>query len=53
VDVSKSKSLSRNSPFGGWTLRGSVAATIVGGRTIYVNGEVPGAAAFGPAAVGA
>jgi dihydroorotase len=51
VDLSKSKSLSRNSPFGGWTLRGSVAATIVGGRTVYVNHEVPGAAAFGPAAV--
>jgi len=51
VDLSKSKSLSRNSPFGGWTLRGSVAATIVGGRTVYVNDEVPGAAVFGPAAI--
>ncbi len=50
VDLSTSKSLSRNSPFDGWTLRGSVAATIVGGRTVYVNDEVPGAAAFGPAA---
>ncbi len=46
-DVSKSRSLSRNSPFDGWTLRGAVAATIVGGRTVYVNGDVPGAAAFG------
>jgi len=51
VNLSKSKSLSRNSPFGGWTLRGSVAATIVGGRTVYVNDEVPGAAVFGPAAI--
>jgi dihydroorotase len=49
VDLSKSRSLSRNSPFDGWTLRGSVAATIVAGRTVYVNSEVPGAAAFGPA----
>jgi dihydroorotase len=49
VDLSKSRSLSRNSPFDGWTLRGSVAATIVAGRTVYVNSDVPGAAAFGPA----
>jgi dihydroorotase len=51
VDLSKSKSLSRNSPFDGWTLRGSVAATIVGGRTVHVNGQVPGAEVLGPAAV--
>lgn len=50
VDVSRSKSLSRNSPFDGWTLRGAVAATIVGGKTVYANGAVPGAAAFGEAA---
>ena len=53
VDVSKSRSLSRNSPFDGWALRGAVAATIVGGRTVFVNHEVPGAAAFGPAVMGA
>jgi dihydroorotase len=53
VDVSRSRSLSRNSPFDGWTLRGAVAATIVGGRTVYVNDRVPGAAAFGSAAAGA
>jgi dihydroorotase len=51
VDVSKTRSLSRNSPFHGWTLRGAVAATIVGGRTVYVNGDVQGAAAFGATAV--
>jgi dihydroorotase len=51
VDLSRSKSLSRNSPFDGWTLKGAVAATIVGGRTVYVNDEVPGASAFGPAVV--
>jgi dihydroorotase len=50
IDVSKSRSLSRNSPFDGWTLRGAVAATIVGGRTVYVSDEVPGASVFGPAA---
>ncbi len=49
VDVSRSRSLSRNSPFDGWTLRGAVAATIVGGRTVFASGEVAGAAAFGPA----
>jgi dihydroorotase len=49
VDVSTSRSLSRNSPFDGWTLRGAVAATIVGGRTIYVNHEIPGASVFAPA----
>jgi dihydroorotase len=30
-------SKSKNTPFGGWTLRGGVAATIVGGRTVFVN----------------
>lgn len=42
--VSKSK----NSPFDGWTLRGTAAATIVGGRVLYVNPAVPGAAALNP-----
>ena len=36
--VSKSK----NTPFDGWTLKGAVAATIVGGRVKFVNPEVPG-----------
>jgi len=53
VDVSASRSRSRNSPFDGWTLRGAVAATIVGGRTVYVNGTVAGAVAFGGVAAGA
>jgi len=34
-DVSKSRSLSRNSPFDGWQLMGKVVATIVGGRLVY------------------
>ena len=33
-DVSKSRSLSRNSPFDGWQLTGRVIATIVGGRVV-------------------
>ncbi len=43
------RSKSRNTPFGGWTLRGGVAATFVGGRAVYVNDEAPGAGAFRPA----
>ena len=31
------KSKSKNTPFDGWTLRGGVAATIVGGRLVYAN----------------
>ena len=34
------KSKSRNTPFDGWTLKGAVAATIVGGRVVYVNDAV-------------
>jgi dihydroorotase-like cyclic amidohydrolase len=33
------RSLSKNTPFDGWLLRGGVAATIVGGRTVYVNDQ--------------
>ena len=36
------RSKSRNTPFDGWQLRGAVAATVVGGRTLYVNDTVPG-----------
>jgi dihydroorotase-like cyclic amidohydrolase len=28
-------------PFDGWRLRGGVAATIVAGRVVYVNDDVP------------
>lgn len=35
VDVSKSRSLARNSPFDGWQLTGKVVATVVGGRIVY------------------
>lgn len=33
-------SKSRNTPFDGWALRGGVAATIVGGRVLFVNPAV-------------
>ena len=34
-DVTRSRSLSHNSPFDGWQLTGRVVATIVGGRIVY------------------
>ena len=34
-DVSKSRSLARNSPFDGWSLTGKTVATIVEGRIVY------------------
>jgi dihydroorotase len=37
VAPDRMRSKSRNTPFGGWKLRGGVAATIVGGKNIYVN----------------
>ena len=46
IDPARLLSKSKNTPFGGWTLRGAVAATIVDGRTVHVNGEVAGAQAF-------
>jgi dihydroorotase len=47
VDLSRSRSKSRNSPFDGWTLRGAVVATIVGGATVHVNEQLPEARVFG------
>jgi dihydroorotase len=37
VSVERMRSKSKNTPFNGWTLRGGVAATIVGGRVVYTN----------------
>jgi len=34
------RSKSKNTPFDGWTLKGGVAATIVGGRVVYANPEL-------------
>jgi dihydroorotase len=36
------RSRSKNTPFDGWQLKGGVAATLVGGRTVYVNPAVQG-----------
>jgi dihydroorotase len=40
------RSKSKNTPFDGWELRGAAAATIVGGRTVFVNEGVSGADVF-------
>lgn len=37
IEASKLRSRSKNTPFDGWELRGSVAGTIVGGRTLFAN----------------
>jgi dihydroorotase len=37
VSAERMRSKSKNTPFNGWTLRGGVAATIVGGRVVYTN----------------
>ena len=42
VHAASFKSKSRNTPFEGWPLKGGVAATIVGGRAVYVNESVLG-----------
>ena len=42
VSVERMRSKSKNTPFDGWQLRGGVAATIVGGRVVYVNEDVSG-----------
>jgi dihydroorotase-like cyclic amidohydrolase len=33
------RSKSKNTPFDGWTLRGGVAATIVGGGIVFTNDD--------------
>jgi dihydroorotase len=37
IEAARLRSRSKNTPFDGWQLRGGVAATIVGGRTVFVN----------------
>jgi dihydroorotase len=39
VDARSFRSRSKNTPFDGWELRGGVAGTIVGGRTVFANAE--------------
>jgi dihydroorotase len=41
VQASKLRSRSKNTPFDGWELRGGVAATVGGGRTLFVNPDAP------------
>jgi dihydroorotase len=41
VKASAMRSRSKNTPFDGWELRGGVAATVVGGRTLFVNPDAP------------
>ena len=41
IDASRLRSRSKNTPFDGWELRGGVAATLVDGRPVFVNPEVP------------
>lgn len=47
VSAAAFRSKARNTPFDGWTLRGGVAATLVGGRPVFVNPDVPVAAGLG------
>jgi dihydroorotase len=37
IEASNLRSRSKNTPFDGWELRGGVAATLVGGRPLFVN----------------
>lgn len=39
VSAARMRSKSKNMPFEGWTLRGGVAATIVGGRVVFHNDD--------------
>jgi dihydroorotase len=39
IDAARLRSRSKNTPFDGWELRGGVAATLVGGRPLFVNPE--------------
>jgi dihydroorotase len=41
IEAAKLRSRSKNTPFDGWELHGGVAATIVGGRTVYKKEMTP------------
>jgi dihydroorotase len=41
VQAAAMRSRSKNTPFNGWELRGGVVATVVGGRTLFVNPDTP------------
>ena len=40
VAANRLRSRSKNTPFDGWELRGGVAATLVGGRTVFTNPDM-------------
>ena len=40
ISAAAFRSKSRNTPFDGWTLKGAVAATIVGGRVVHQNADL-------------
>jgi len=40
--AANSRSRSKNTPFDGWQMRGGVAATLVGGKTVFMNPAVDG-----------
>src|SRR5207253_1997958 len=40
IHAARLRSKSKNTPFDGWTLKGAVGATVVGGRAVYVNDDV-------------
>ena len=41
ISVAAMRSKSKNTPFDGWTLKGGIAATMVGGRTVDANAALP------------
>src|SRR5499427_4097033 len=48
VSAAAMRSRSKNTPFDGWSLRGGVAATMVGGRFVYVNEQAGCVGPIGP-----
>jgi len=45
IEARRMVSKSKNTPFDGWSLRGGVGATVVGGRTVYANPAIAALAA--------
>lgn len=46
IDAARLVSKSKNTPFDGWELKGAAAATIVGGRIVYLNDSIDWAGAW-------
>ena len=47
IDAQALVSKSKNTPFDGWEFKGAAAATIVGGRIVYMNGAISWPEAWG------